>query len=50
MLSHLQGKSLMGQEAENRQGDRVTIEPHTFCYMKEIEQRFTKIQLKANSG
>jgi len=27
-LSHLQG------EAENRQGDRVTIEPQTFSYLK----------------
>jgi len=25
------------KEAENRQGDRVTIEPQTFCYLKEIE-------------
>jgi len=24
------------QEAENWQGDRATIEPETFCYLKEI--------------
>jgi len=39
------------QEAENQQGDRVTIEPQTFCYLKEIELetelKITKIQLKA---
>jgi len=32
------------QEAENRQGDRVTIEPQTFCYLKEIELKITKVQ------
>jgi len=34
------------QEAENRQGDRVTIEPQTFCHLKEIELKITKIQQK----
>jgi len=45
MLSCLQGKLLMAR-AENRQGDRVTIEPQTFCYLKEIEVKIRKIQLK----
>jgi len=34
------------QEAGNWQGDRVTIDPQTFCYLKEIELRITKIQRK----
>jgi len=34
------------QEVENQQGDRVTIEPQTFCYLKEIDQKITKIQRK----
>jgi len=32
------------QDAENRQGDRVTIEPQTFFHLKEIELKITKIQ------
>jgi len=46
MLSHLQGKPL----TENQQGDSVTIAPQTFCYLKEIELKITKIQQKPNSG
>jgi len=36
------------KEVGNCQGDRVTIEPQTFCYLKEIELKITKIQ-KPNS-
>jgi len=43
MLSRLQGKP----RAENRQGDKVTIEPQTFCYLKEIGLKITKIQRKS---
>jgi len=32
---------------QNRQGDRVTIEPQTFCYLKEIELKIMKIQQKS---
>jgi len=31
------------QKAENWQGDRVTIEPQTFCYLKEIKLKSLKI-------
>jgi len=34
------------QEAENGQGDKVTIEPQTLCYLKEIELKIMKIQQK----
>jgi len=40
MLSHAYG---VNHEAENWQGDRVTIEP---CYLKEIELKIMKIQRK----
>jgi len=32
------------KEAEIWQGERVTIEPQTFCYLKEIELKIMKIQ------
>jgi len=35
------------QGAENQQGDRATIEPQTFCYLKEIELKIMKIQRKS---
>jgi len=34
-------------EAKNLQGDRVTVEPQTFCYYKEVELKITKIQQKS---
>jgi len=34
------------QEAEIWQGERITIEPQIFCYLKEIELKITKIQRK----
>jgi len=34
-LFHAYRVNHLWQEAENRQGDRVTIEPQTFCYLKE---------------
>jgi len=34
------------QEAEIWQGERVTTEPQTFCYLKEIELKTTKMQQK----
>jgi len=33
----------------NQQGNRVTTEPQTFCYLKEIELKIMKIQQKPNS-
>jgi len=33
-------------EAENQQGDRLTIKPQTFCYLKEIKPKTMKIQRK----
>jgi len=36
--------------AENWQGDRVTIEPQIFCYLKEIELNIMKIQLKMGNN
>jgi len=38
---------LTWQEAENRQSDKLTIEPQTFCYLKEIKLNITKIQRKS---
>ena len=38
MLSRLQGKPRMGR-ADNRWVNRLTIEPQTFCGLKEIEQK-----------
>ena len=32
------------EEAENRCVDRLTIDPQTFCGLKEIELKTTKIQ------
>ena len=32
------------EEAENRSVNRLTIEPQTFCALKEIELKTTKIQ------
>jgi len=46
MLSCLQGKLLMARSQKNWQGHRVIIEPQTFCYLKEIELKITKIQRK----
>ena len=43
MLSLLQGKPLMGK-AESRWVNRITIEPKTFCGLKEIELKTRKIQ------
>ena len=40
MLSRLQGKLLMA----NRWVNRLTIEPQTFCGLKEIELNTTKLQ------
>jgi len=34
------------QEAKNQQADRFTIEPQTFCYLKEIKLKTMKIQQK----
>ena len=34
------------EEAENRWVNRLTIEPQTFCVLKEIELKTTKIQQK----
>ena len=34
------------EEAENRWVTRLTIEPHTFCSLKEIELKTRKIQRK----
>ena len=34
------------EEAENRWVNRLTIEPHTFCGLKEIELKTSKIQRK----
>jgi len=31
-------------KAENQQGDRVVIEPQTFCYLKEIKLKSMKIE------
>ena len=45
MLSRLQGKPRM-EEAENRWVNRLTIEPQTFCGLKEIELKTRKIQRK----
>jgi len=42
-MSHLQENRLW-QEVENWLGDRLTIEPRTFCYLKEIELKTMKIQ------
>ena len=45
MLSRLQGKPLMGR-AENRWVNRLTIDPQTFCGLKNIELKTRKIQRK----
>ena len=45
MLSRLQGKPRM-EEVENRWVNRLTIEPQTFCGLKEIELKNRKIQRK----
>ena len=45
MLSRLQGKPRMGR-GENRWVNRLTIEPQTFCGLKEIELKTRKIQRK----
>ena len=37
------------EEAENRWVNRLTIEPQTFCGLKEIELKHRKIQQKTNS-
>jgi len=42
MLSHLQGKPVW-QEAENWQGDRLTIKPEMLPYLKEIKLKTIKI-------
>ena len=42
MLSRLQGKPHMGRSWVNR----LTIEPQTFCGLKEIELKTRKIQRK----
>ena len=34
------------EEAENQRGNRLTIEPQTFCGLKEIELKTMKIQRK----
>ena len=44
-MPRLQGKPLM-EEAENWYMDRLSIEPQTFCGLKEIELKTTKIQRK----
>ena len=47
MLSRLQGKpGRVWEEAENRWVNRLTIEPQTFCGLKEIELKTRKIQRK----
>ena len=45
MLSRLQGKPRMGR-TENRWVNRLTIEPQTFCGLKEIKLKTRKIQRK----
>ena len=46
MLSGLQGKPHVWEEAENRWVNRLAIEPQTFCGFKEIELKTRKIQRK----
>jgi len=46
MLSRPQGKPRIEQEAENWHRSRLTIEPQTFCGLKEIELKTMKIQQK----
>ena len=45
MLSRLQGKPRMGRSCKSVVG-RLTIEPQTFCGLKEIELKTRKIQRK----
>ena len=37
------------EEAENRWVNRLTIDPQTFCGLKEIELKTTRLQRKTNS-
>jgi len=37
------------QDDENRQGNRINIEPQTFCYLKDIEQRSQRYSERPNS-
>jgi len=46
MLSHPQGKPRIGQEAENWYRGRLTLEPQTFCGLKEIELKIMKTLTK----
>ena len=49
MLSRLQGNRLW-EEAENRYVVRLTIEPQTFCSLKVIKLKTTKIQQKKTNS
>ena len=46
MLSRLQDKPRLWEEAKNRWVNRLTIVPQTFCGLKEIELKTRKIQRK----
>ena len=46
MLSCLYRVNRLRKEAENRWVNRLTIEPKTFCGLKEIELKTRKIQQK----
>ena len=46
MLSRLQGKPRTWEEAENRWVNRLTIEPQTFCGLKEIELKTRRTKRK----
>jgi len=46
-MFHAYRVNRLWQGAENLQGDRVTIKPQTFCYLKEIELKITKVQRKS---